>query len=71
MGAALDSAVHDHVDAITDRIDDLRQLIERGTRAVELPAAMVGQDDAGATDFNRALGVRHRHDALQAELSVP
>ena len=71
MGAALDSAVHDHVDPVADGIDDLRQLIERRARTVELPAAMVGQHDAGAADLDGAPGIRHRHDALQAELPVP
>ena len=69
--SALDAAVHDHVDPIADGIDDFGQLIERRARAVELPAAVVGQDDAGAADLGGALGVGHRHDALQAELAVP
>src|SRR6476660_7273311 len=71
MCATLDSAVHDHVDLVADGIHDFSQLIEPGARAVELPAAMVGQHDAGASDLDGAPGIGDRHDALQAELPVP
>ena len=71
MRSALDPSIHDHVDPIADGIHDFGQLVERGPRAVQLPAAMVGQHDAGAADLDCAFRVRHRHDALQAELAVP
>src|SRR3954471_24791296 len=71
MGSALNPAVHDDVDLVADSIDDFRQLIERGARTVELPAAMIGQYDTSAADLNGAFGIGHRHDAFKAELSVP
>ena len=71
MRSALDAAVHHHVDPIADRIDDLGELIEWRARAVELPAAVIGQHDAGAADLGGALRVLHRHHALEAELAVP
>jgi hypothetical protein len=43
VGSALDSSVHGHIDAIAHGIHDFSQLIECGSRAVQLPTAMVGQ----------------------------
>src|SRR2546430_4120142 len=69
--AALDSSVHDHVDAIPDRIHDFSQLIECRARAVELPPAMIGQHDAGAAYLTCAFRICHRHNSLQTKLTVP
>src|SRR5512146_2401105 len=41
--SALNAAVHHHVEPIADGIDDFGELVERRTRAVELPSAMVRQ----------------------------
>ena len=71
MGSAPDAAVHQHIDPVPHRIDDLPQLVEGRARAVQLPAAVVGDDDPGAADLRRPPGVRRRHDALEAELPVP
>src|SRR5712672_1593344 len=71
MSTALDSAVHQNVDPVTDGIDDFSQLIEWCARAVQLPAAMIGYHDPGATDLGCALGVCYRHHALETKLAVP
>src|SRR5262245_66325624 len=71
MRPALHPAVHEHVDPITYGVDDFGQLVERCPGAVKLSAAMVGNNDAGTTDLGGAFGVGWRHDALQAELTVP
>src|SRR5678815_6149803 len=68
---ALDAAVYRHVQALADRVDHLCKLVERCARAVELTAAVIGQDDAGATYVGGALRIRDRHYPLEAELSVP
>ena len=36
-----------------DGVDDLGQLIERRARPVELPSAVIGQEDTGAADLRR------------------
>ncbi len=71
VSAALHPAIHDHVDPVADGIDDLGELVEGAARAVELAPAVVRQHDAGAADRHRALGVLHRHHALEAELAAP
>ena len=43
--ARADAAVDMHLDAVADRLDDRRQRRDRRQRAVELAAAMVGDDD--------------------------
>ena len=52
MGAALNAAVHDNIYFVTDRIDDLGQLVKRASRPIELPSAMVGQDNASTADIH-------------------
>ena len=71
MRAALYAAVHDDVDPVPDRVHDLRQLVERTARAVQLASAVIGNDDAGAAYVDGAFRVLDRHDAFQAELPVP
>ena len=46
VGAAVDTAVEEHRDPVADRLDDRRQRVERRDRAVDLAAAVVGDDDA-------------------------
>ena len=41
-----DAAVEQHGELVADRVDDARQRVERGDRAVDLAAAVVGDDDA-------------------------
>lgn len=69
MRSALDSAVHDHIDFVTYGIHDLGQLIKRRARSVKLAATVIGQNDTRAANIDRTPRIRHRHDALQAELS--
>src|SRR5262245_46068595 len=71
MRSALDAAIHHDVDPIADGVDDLGELIERGPRAVELAAAVIGQHDAGAADLGGAPGVSNRHHALETEFAIP
>src|SRR5262249_18341959 len=47
VGPALHAAVHEHIDAIAYGVDDFSELVERCARAVELPPAVVGDDNAG------------------------
>src|ERR1700739_3085732 len=71
MRPALPPAAHEPVDPIPYGVDVFGQLVERCPRAVELSAAMVGNNDAGTTDLGGVFGVGWGHDALQAELTVP
>src|SRR5215471_1824561 len=71
MRPALDSSIHQYIDSVTHRVDDFGELIESRARAVELATAMVRQDDASASDVDRALRIGHRHDSLETELTVP
>ena len=69
VGAAADAAVHEDLDPVADRLDDLGQHVERGRDAVELAAAVVGDDDAGGAVLGgepRVLGgVDALHDHRQ------
>ncbi len=42
-----------------------------GRRAVEMPAAVIGHDDAVGADRDRALGVLRMQDALDHERALP
>ena len=46
VGAAADAAVEEDRQLVADRLGDRRQGVERGDRAVDLAAAVVGDDDA-------------------------
>ena len=63
--AAADPAVDEHLDAAADRLDDLRQHVDRRGDAVELPAAVVRDDDprgAVLAREARVLGGEHALD---------
>ena len=53
VGAAADAAVDEHLDPTVDRLDDLGQRVDRRGDAVELPAAVVRDDDPGGAVLAR------------------
>ena len=65
VGAAPDAAVEVDLGAACDRVDHLRQRVERGGSAVELAAAVVRDDDRRRAVLDRELGVLGGDDALQ------
>ena len=71
MGAALHAAVEQDVDLVADGVDDFRELIEGAARTVQLPPAVIGNDDARATDIDGFAGIVGAHHAFEAELSRP
>ena len=60
-----------HIDPVAHRIDHFAQRLERGARAIELTAAMVGQDDPRAADRGGLARVFGRDHALERELAAP
>src|SRR6516225_8866714 len=70
IGAAADPAVDDDSRAIADRLDDLRQDIERAENVIELAAAMVRHIDAVDAELDRAPRILGRGDALQDQRDV-
>lgn len=58
MRAALRAAVHHHIDAVADGVEDVGQLLDGAARTLELAAAVVGQHDAGAADVDVAVQLR-------------
>jgi hypothetical protein len=69
--AAANSAVDHDGRARTDRRDDRGQHIDRGGRAVEMAAAMIGHDDAVGAQRDGALGVGGMQDAFDHEGALP
>jgi hypothetical protein len=67
MGAATHSAVHDDVYSVADGINDFFQLIERRTLVFELPATVIGHDNAVAADVGGMLCVLGRHHSFRAD----
>ncbi len=65
------AAVEHHLDLVADRARDFRKLRDRGGRAVELPPAMVGNDDRIGAVLRRELGVGCLQDALQNQRAFP
>ena len=53
VGAAADAAVEEHLDPAVDRVDHLRQRVERRRDAVELAAAVVRDDERGGAVLAR------------------
>ena len=62
--AAPDAAVEEHLDPVSDRVDDRRQRLERRHRAVELPATVIRDDDARCAVLGREHGVLRVEHAL-------
>src|SRR6516225_11655755 len=71
MSSALNSAVHHNIYSVAYCVDYFGKLVECRSRTIELSPAMVRQDDAGATYLDCAFCIRHRHNALQAKLTIP
>ena len=71
VGAAAEAAVDEHAQPLAHRRDDRRQRLERGERAVELPPAMVGDDDAVGAVARRELCILDREDAFHQQLARP
>ena len=57
VGAAADAAVEIDLDPSGDRVDHLRQRVERRRSSVELAAAVVRDDDRRRAVLDRQLGV--------------
>ena len=62
-----DAAVEVDLRTAADGLDDLGQRVQGRGDAVELPPAVVGDDDAGRTVLARERGVLGREDALEHE----
>ena len=65
VGAAADAAVDEDGGPACDRLDHLRQGVGAGQNAIELTAAVVGDDDAGGAVLDgerRVLGAQHALD---------
>src|SRR5207248_6838747 len=70
VGAAGNRAVDDDPGAPADRLDHLRQYLDRADALVELAAAMVRDIDAVDAVIDRDLGVFGGGDALQDQRNV-
>src|SRR5438552_1964978 len=66
-----DAAIHPHLDALSDGLDDRRQRANRRRRTVELPAAMVGNDERIGARIGREASVLRVQDALQDQFPAP
>ena len=65
VGAAPDAAVDVDLAAPGDRLDDLGQRVERRRDPVELPAAVIRDDDPGRAVLDREQRVLARQQPLQ------
>ncbi len=71
VAAAADAAVDEDFGAVADRVEHLRQHAQRRGDAVQLPAAMVGDDDAVGSGVERLARVVRGVDALDEHRPVP
>jgi hypothetical protein len=71
IGAAADAAVHQHLQAIADCPRDFRQLPDAGSHAIQLPPAVIGDDDPVRRRVRSRSRVFRGHDALDDQLSRP
>ena len=62
--AGADAAIHEDLGLVADRIDDLGQHPDGRWRAVELAAAVVGDDDRVGAVVDRELRILRVEDAL-------
>ena len=60
-----------HIDPVARSVDDFRQLVGSGPRAVQLPPAVIRHHDARAANLGRTGRIARRHQALQTEMTVP
>ena len=65
--AAADAAVEEDRELVADRLGDRRQGVERGDRAVDLAAAVVGDDDPVDAALRRLAGVVDVLDPLDED----
>jgi hypothetical protein len=59
VGAAVETAVGDHGEAVPDGLRDFGQDIDRRDTAVELAAAVVGDHDSVTAEVGRPPRVQH------------
>src|SRR5262245_46092376 len=71
MRPAMHSPIEQHLNPVSDGIDDFCQLVERAAGAVKLTTAVIRHDDSGAADVDGFFGIIDAHDSFQAELAVP
>ncbi len=71
VGAGADAAVHQHRQAVAHRIGDGRKRLDRGQRPVELPPAVVGDDQAVGADLDALAGVVGVENLLDDDGALP
>src|SRR6266511_620032 len=71
MRASGNAPVANHVDPVTDSVDDLGELVEGAARSIELTPPMIGHHDCSRADVHSTLCVRDGHDAPETELLAP
>src|SRR5215831_14054286 len=71
IAAAAKATVHNNGGPASYGVDNRRQDIDRRHRAVEIPAAMIGDDDTIGAVRDRALGIKRRKDTFHKELAGP
>ena len=64
VAAPPDAAVEEHLDPVSNRVDDRRQRLQRRHHSVELPAAVIRDDDARRAVLRRENGVVRVEHAL-------
>lgn len=69
IGAPAEAAVDQHRHSAADRLDDLRQGIDRCSAVVTEPSAMIRHNDRIDPGFGREHGVLLRQNPLEQELS--
>jgi hypothetical protein len=57
IGAATNASIHQHFNLISDGFHNLRQDIERGGRAVQLPPSMIRHDNRRSPNVDCAAGI--------------
>src|SRR5579883_2851482 len=67
VGAAPDAAIHVDLAAPVDRLHYLRQGFDAGENAVELPTAVIGDDDAVYAMLDRQQRIRGGKDAFEQD----
>ena len=69
--AGAHTAVHVHLDLAAHGLNDGRQRLDARLRAIELAAAVVGDDQRVGTRLHSQLRVFHVLDALEDQLAAP
>src|SRR5438067_7876294 len=70
VGPSADAAVYDDARTPADRLDDLRQYVDRADALIELPPAMVRHIDAVDPVLDRDLGVLGGRDPFEDQRDV-